>query len=253
MRAVAVKNLRAKLRHEPAIGSWVQLASPSVCEIMGSAGYDWIVIDMEHGEMGRESLGNMIRAIERTDCVPLVRVSEASRNNCRIAMDAGAAGIIVPDIRDEHQLRDVISWAAWPPAGNRGVGYCRANLFGKHFAEYRTESQQPFVVAQVEHYSGVDNLQEITMVAGLDGILIGPYDLSASLGVPGEFDSVEFRRYEENINRYLKNSKVPYGDHVVIPEKEELERRINKGQRFIAFGVDAVFLYKNCDNPVNDL
>ena len=103
-----------------------------------------------------------------------------------------AGGIIVPMIESAKQLESIRDFCRWPPAGNRGVGYSRANLFGKYFDEYRKEAQCPLLVSQIENISAVNNLDEILKVDGLDAIMIGPYDLSASMGITGEFDNENF-------------------------------------------------------------
>ena len=137
----------------------------------------------------------------------------------------------------------------WPPIGSRGVGFSRANLFGKNFDSYSEEAQSPLLIAQIEHINAVNNLDEILQVDGLDAIIVGPYDLSASMGITGEFDSQLFIDIMDNIMCLCKEHNVPCGDHVVQPDRKLLDSRIDQGYRFIAYGTDGVFIYKNCRNP----
>lgn len=179
--------LRAKLRAgQPSVGSWLQIPSPDVAELVASGGFDWVAIDTEHGAVSRHQLPDLMRAIELQGALPLVRVSHPDPRPCQQALDAGAGGVVVPRIEDAATLREIIAGCQWPPAGRRGVGFSRANLFGKHFEAHKEEARQPLIVAQVESKNAVDNIESLIAVKGVDAVMIGPYDLSASLGVSGE-------------------------------------------------------------------
>ena len=192
-RCKAIKSVREKLRGGVAsIGSWMQIPHPSIAEIMGHAGYDWVAVDMEHGSIGVHQLPDLFRALELGGTLPLVRIAQGHPKDCKEALDAGAAGVIVPMIESAAQLIAARDACRWPPAGIRGVGFSRANLFGKHFEAYREESQAPMLVAMIEHVNAVDSLRDILNVEGLDAVLIGPYDLSASMGLTAQFDHPEF-------------------------------------------------------------
>jgi len=130
----AIKRLREKLRTGGiSIGSWMQIPHPSIAEIMGQAGYDWVAVDMEHGSIGAHQLPDLFRALELGNTLPLARVARGHAKDCKQALDAGAGGIIVPMIESAEQLVEVRDACRWPPAGMRGIGFSRANLFGKHF------------------------------------------------------------------------------------------------------------------------
>ena len=152
-------------------------------------------------------------------------------------------------IENAEQLKMVRKACCWPPVGTRGVGFSRANLFGKNFESYKKEAQSPLLIAQIEHINAVNNLEEILQVDGLDAIIVGPYDLSASMGITGEFDSQEFIDIMENILSLCKKHNVPCGDHVVEPDQKLLKKRIDQGYRFIAYGTDGVFLFNSSINP----
>jgi 2-dehydro-3-deoxyglucarate aldolase len=220
----------------------MQIPHPSVAEIMGQAGYDWVAIDMEHGAVAVHQLPDLFRALELGNTLPLARVAHGQPKDCKQALDAGAGGIIVPMIESAAQLIAVRDACRWPPAGTRGVGFSRANLFGKHFETYAEEAQAPLLVAMFEHAAAVEDLPNILAVEGLDAILVGPYDLSASMGMTGAFDRPEFVAVIERILTACNSHCIPCGVHVVMPDAAILQMRIDQGYRFIAYSIDAVFL-----------
>lgn len=242
-RLTAIQAIRAKLRSGGhSIGSWMQIPHPSVAEIMGQAGYDWVAVDMEHGAVAVHQLPDLFRALELGNTLPLARIAHGQPKDCKQALDAGAGGIIVPMIESAEQLIAVRDACRWPPAGTRGVGFSRANLFGKHFEEYREEAQAPLLVAMIEHHRAVAALEAILDVEGLDAILIGPYDLSASMGLTAQFDHPDFCATMEKIRTLAVTKAIPAGVHVVAPSPEQLQQRLGEGYRFIAYSIDSVFL-----------
>jgi 2-dehydro-3-deoxyglucarate aldolase len=231
------------------IGSWMQIPHGSIAEIMGQAGYDWVAIDMEHGTISHSDLPDLFRALELGGTLPLVRLAEGHPKDCKQALDAGAGGIIVPMIESAEQLIRVRNECRWPPAGTRGVGFSRANLFGKNFEEYKEEAQKPLLVAMIEHFRAVDNMEDILQVEGLDAIMVGPYDLSASMGITGEFEQENFIEIMHYIQSICEKCRIRSGVHIVNPIKEMLNQRINEGYGFIAYSIDSVFLNLNVENP----
>lgn len=243
----AIRQLLATDR--PSIGSWMQIPHTSVAEIMGQAGYDWVAVDLEHGAIGIHQLPDLFRALELGGTLSLARLAQGQPKDCKQALDAGAGGVIVPMVESAAQLRQVRDACRWPPAGTRGVGFSRANLFGKHFDTYAEEAQAPLLVAMIEHIRAVDNLEETLQVEGLDAILIGPYDLSASMGVTAKFDMPAFTAAMDRVRTLSSQHRIPCGVHVVMPEPAALEQRIAEGYRFIAYSIDAVFLHSCAENP----
>ena len=247
----SLKKLRFKLRNnEPSIGSWMQIPSSSIAEILGNQNYDWIAVDLEHGSFSVESLPDIFRALELTNTIPLARLAECSKENCKSALDAGASGVIVPMIKNKEELKEVIKYSCWPPSGNRGVGFSRANLFGRNFYKYIEEANNPLIIAMIENVDAINNLEDILKVKGLDGILIGPYDLSASLGLTGDFKNKKFSKEIDFIIKKCKENSIPFGFHQVSPSKEELKRLIKKGCTFIPYSIDSVFLLESSINPL---
>ena len=250
MRLEKIKSIRNKLQHgQVSAGTWQQIPHASISEILGQSGYDWVVVDLEHGSISVEQLPNLFRAIELGDTLPLARIAEATAKDCKLALDAGAGGIIVPMIENAEQLVKIRNACCWPPSGTRGVGFSRSNLYGKHFDEYKAEAQLPLLIAQIEHINAVNNLAEILQVKGLDAIIVGPYDLSASMGLTAEFDNKKFISVINRIITLCKKYNIPCGDHIVHPDPDLLATRIEQGFRFIAYGTDGVFFYTSSISP----
>jgi 2-dehydro-3-deoxyglucarate aldolase len=249
-RLEAINNIRTKLMNGGcSIGSWIQIPHTSIAEIMGQAGYDWVSVDMEHGAVSLHQLPDLFRALELGDTLPLVRLAQGDPKDCKQALDAGAGGVIIPMLESAVQLEKMRDAIRWPPAGKRGVGFSRANLFGNNFYEYFEEAQQPLLVGMIEHINSIDNLDEILKVEGLDAVFIGPYDLSSSMGVPGKFESREFIDAMSTIKNKADSANIACGIHVVEPSIDELLQKIKAGYRFIAYSIDAVFLNKSVPSP----
>ena len=171
------------------IGSWLQFSQPAHAEILAKAGFDWLAVDLEHSVIDLREAEDLIRIIELCDVVPLVRMS--SNNPVQIAriMDAGAHGVIVPMINDKQEAKAAVDAVFYPPKGQRSVGLARAHGYGATFEEYRNWlPENGIVIVQIENNRGVENLREILSVEGVFGFIVGPYDLSSSLGVPGQLD-----------------------------------------------------------------
>ena len=246
-----ILKIRQKLQNgKYSVGSWIQIPNASVAEILGNSGYDWVAIDLEHGSISTSDLPDLNRAIELGGTLPLARVAIANSKDCKQALDAGAGGVIIPMIESSKQLEETIQFCCWPPVGKRGVGFSRANLFGKHFEEYKNESQQPLIIAMIENIAAVDDLENILKVKGLDAIFIGPYDLSASMGIVGMFQSNTFISTIKKIFDLCQLNKIACGIHIVEPDPNILKKRIHEGFQFLAYSIDSVFLTKSSQLPI---
>ncbi len=259
---MTIHDIRAQLAADKAtVGTWLQLPSPDVAELMARAGYDWVAVDMEHGSFGRTGLPDVFRGIECGGAVPFARLGEASKTQIKSALEAGAQGLIFPMIESREQLNRAIDLSTYPGQDfwrgegetapeYRGVGYNRANVFGKHFDGY-VEKTAPdiFLVAQIEHIRAVDRLDAILSHPRLDAIMVGPYDLSGSMGLTGQFDHPDFKRAMQRIAEACARNNARMGLHIVKPDPAELERQIAAGSRFIAYGIDSVFLWASAERP----
>ena len=228
----------------------MQIPNASVAEIMGQAGYDWVAVDLEHGHFSKQILPGIFRALEIGNTAPFARIAQCDQKDIKQALDAGARGLIIPMVENSSQLAQGIEWAFYPPTGSRGVGYSRANLFGKSFESHLAESfKNTVIVAQIEHIRAVEDLDGILQVEGLDAIMVGPYDLSGSMGLTGQFEDRRFLDIMEKISQKANSHNVPMGLHVVKPVLSDLERAVRKGYQFIAYGIDSVFLWNSAERP----
>lgn len=233
--------LKTKLNstNEVAIGTWLTMAHPAIAEIMCNADFDWVCLDMEHSSISIADVERLIRVIDLKGKAALVRLTNNDPNLAKRVMDVGAHGIIVPMVNSKKEAELAVKSIKYPPLGIRGVGLARAQSYGASFSEYHKWNQKhSTVIVQIEHIDAVNNLDEIFSVEGIDGYIIGPYDLSASMGIPGEFDNPKLIEAIKLVGEKAKEYGVPGGIHVVEPDVAAVKEKINEGFRFIAYSVD---------------
>ena len=238
------------------VGSWITIGNPTVAEILSNAGYDWLVIDLEHTTISLDQAGDLIRIIDLSGSVPLVRLTSNDENQIKRVMDAGAQGIVVPMVKSVEDAKYAVAATRYPPLGNRGVGLARAQGYGTSFQEYLSWQSNmddgPVVVVQIEHINAVANLKEMLDVEGVDAFIISPYDLSCSMGIPGEFDHPEFKQTIKNIIEIGQKADAVSGLHVVEPDIGKLNEAIKVGHKFIAYSVDIRMLDVAARKGVNE-
>jgi 2-keto-3-deoxy-L-rhamnonate aldolase RhmA len=229
------------------VGSWLTLAHPAVAEIMSKAGFDWLAVDLEHSVITIREAEELIRIIELSGANPLVRLSANDKVQIKRIMDAGAHGVIVPMVNSTADAEAAVEAVRYPPMGKRGVGLARAQGYGSSFDRYREWiNRESVVIVQVEHIEAVDNLEAILSVEGVDGFIVGPYDLSGSLGVPGQFDHPSMKKSMERIRIVGLSSGKAFGIHVIEPNVEELRQRLDEGYSFVAYSLDIRMLDHAC-------
>ncbi len=236
------------------IGSWVTLGHPAVAEIMASAGFDWLAVDLEHSTITIREAEELIRIIELKGISPLVRLSSNNAEQIKRVMDSGAHGVIVPMVNSPEEAKLAVSAVKYPPEGNRSIGLARAQGYGARFAEYfNWQKHNSLVVVQIEHIDAVSNLESILSVEGVDAYIVGPYDLSGSLGIPGNFSAPEFLEAMNQIRDVSRRLRVPGGVHIVEPDPLQLRRCIEEGNQFIAYGVDIRILDTVCRQGIENI
>jgi len=223
------------------LAAWQQLASPQVTIAMASMGFDWIVVDLEHSSITTQEAEAIFIAAERCNAKPFVRLPSADSYLARRLLDSGAVGVLVPVVESREAFDNFAQHCFFPPKGRRGLGLVRANGWGETLKGYFKDFK-PTLIAQIETKIGVQNIQSIISSEFLDGIMIGPYDLSASLGTPGEFLGSDFKDICLSVTQAARNHKKMVGYHQVGPNLEELKKRIEEGYDFIAYGTDIVAL-----------
>lgn len=236
--------LKQKLKNNQlTLGSWVTIGHQSVVEIMATAGFDWLTIDMEHSVIDLTMAQNLIGHIQAAGLKALVRVGKNEEVIIKRIMDAGADGIIVPMVNSREDAEQAVRYAKYPPTGRRGVGLARAQKYGTGFDSYKQWlSDEAVVIAQIENIEAVRNINDIISTDGIDGIMVGPYDLSGSMNVPGEYDRPEVKEALLAVETACKKAGFPLGFHVIQPDYEKLKEKIDLGYSFLAFSLDFFFL-----------
>lgn len=231
------------MEKKASIGSWITINNSSIAEIMADAEFDWLCIDLEHSTIDYSETQQLILAIQSKGLQAFVRVGENNTRIIKRVLDAGADGIIVPSVNSALEAQKAVDSVKYPPEGKRGVGLARAQSYGFEFESYRDiKSKEIILIVQIEHINAIKELDSIIQTKGVDGTFIGPYDLSGSMGKPGDWDAPEVQKaictYEETAKKYNKL----IGFHVTPPDYLLVEEKIEKGYNFIAFGFDAIFL-----------
>lgn len=193
--------LREKmLNKEQTIGSFLGMGGAGSAECMAHAGLDYCIIDTEHGPFDVETAMELIRASELNGMTPLVRVKDGNRNSILKMLDVGAKGLIIPFLNSVEEMKAVVSYGKYFPLGERGVAFGRGAGYG--YADHVQGSLEEYfeicnretlLIPQCERVGCLEHIEEITALEGIDGIFIGPFDLSASMGIPGQFERPEFK------------------------------------------------------------
>lgn len=227
----------------PTLGTWIQIGHPGVAEVLANVGFDWIAVDCEHTDITTSQLSDLLRAMKGHDVVPLVRVRENQTLAIRQSLDVGAMGVIVPLVDTAAQAAAAVAAAKFPPLGIRGFSFTRSNMYGANFQKYaETANEETIVIVMIESRLAVQNIGAILGTPGVDGALIGPYDLSGSFGVTGQTSHPEVLKACAAVSRACAEKGKAAGIHVVVPEEAEVQAALKQGFTFVALGMDDVFL-----------
>ena len=236
------------------LGSWLQIGDPEFTSMMIQSGFDFLVIDMEHGSISEGDLPALFQVFNGTDCIPMVRVANNDSIFIRRALDLGAKGIIVPGVKSKADVTKAENAIYYPPKGERGIGFSKANNYGMGFNEYfKSSNDDVLFVAQIEHEVAVKNINEIFSSDNIDSYIIGPYDLTGSMGIVGEFDNPNYLNNLDIIKKSAVKNGIRSGIHVVSPEVNQLKTAINEGYEFIAYSTDALLMYDRCKTDLNSV
>jgi 2-keto-3-deoxy-L-rhamnonate aldolase RhmA len=218
----------------------VTLPTAAIAEILADVGFDWLFIDGEHGPLETGEILSILQAVgDRVACI--VRVPGAEEAPIKKILDQGAEGIIVPQVSTVEQAASVVRYARYAPAGSRGVGLGRAHGYGTRFQEYLdTANERVAVIVQAEHARAVENIESLVRVDGIDAILLGPYDLAASLGKMGRIDDPAVTGAIEHVTKTCQAAGIPLGYFGL--SAAALRPYMNRGYTLITAGVDTLFL-----------
>lgn len=240
-----ISSLRQELATKPCIGTWMQTRSQDIAELITHTDFSWVALDLEHGNADTSLIPDISRIFAPTPKLFFCRTLNSSSIHIRRCLDLGADGVIVPNVKSYKEAKSIIDTCLYPPFGNRGVGFCRSNQYGLSIKDSLGDiSARPFVAVMCESVEFVREIAEITTLQYLDAIFIGPYDLSASLGCPGEFTNPDYINTLEYIKSSMSNCPIPLGIHVVQPDHSLLQLNISAGYRLLAFSIDTLLFLR---------
>ncbi|NQT02643.1 MAG: 2,4-dihydroxyhept-2-ene-1,7-dioic acid aldolase [Planctomycetes bacterium] len=247
--------LKKKLiNRELTIGSWVTIGNQAIIEILASAGFEWLTIDLEHTVIDLEMAQILIAFVQANNMAALVRVSKNEEVIIKRVLDAGANGVIIPMVCSFEDARQAVEFVKYPPIGKRGVGLNRAQKYGIGFDDYKEWLKNDVVIiAQIEHIKGVENIEEIITTDGIDGIIVGPYDLSGSMGYPGDYNRQDVKEALKVVEKACQKHQISLGYHVIEPDHVILKKRIDQGYNFVAFSTDFFFMGQKAREEMNHL
>jgi 4-hydroxy-2-oxoheptanedioate aldolase len=199
----------------------VTMPSPHIMQLLAAGGFDWLLIDREHGAIDAETMQSMINATKGTDTVPLVRVPEDELWLVKIALDAGALGIFFPLVKTATEAQEALSSTFYPPRGDRGFGpFYAPSRWNLSMTDYAVQADDAITrVIMIEHAEAVRNIDEILAVPGIDVAFIAPFDLSQSLGIAGQFDHPDFHAAVSRIKQAAARCRTPLGGLAPTPDR----------------------------------
>ena len=257
-----MKNLLKEkmLKGENVIGTFFQLGGSTAVECLGISGLDFFIIDTEHGPFDVESSMDFIRTAELQSITPFARIKDVSRPSVLKMLDIGAKGIIVPCVETVEQVKNLVEWSKYYPLGKRGFFTARPAGYGFYdFAKnidgyFKTCNEETLLIPQCETMSFLENIEEIVNINGVDGIFIGPYDLSIGMGKPAQFSDPEFLQAVSEVKKACKDAgKFSF---IYTGSNNEAKRYFDEGFDGVAVNFDAaIFInaYKTIINEIKGL
>jgi len=227
---------------KPAVGAMVVMPTAASVELLAALGFDWVLIDSEHGPIDIETVHHMVRATNGTSTAPIVRVTWNLDWLAKRALDVGAMGILMPFVNSKDEAVRAVRALKYPPEGDRGFGpLFAAPRWGMSLPEYmKAANNQVLAMVQIEHIDAVRQIDDILSVPGIDVAFIGPYDLSGSIGLLGQVGHPKVQEAIDTVLAAAKRARVPLGIFATTPE--EINKRIEQGFQVVLVGVDAMFL-----------
>lgn len=237
---------------ETAIGHWAGSGSPALVELAGHLPYDWILIDCEHGVGSYETLSDQLRALNGSEATSIVRVPTGQDASIfKRVLDAGVEGVLVPQIKTPDEVKAIVSACRYPPEGERGIAGGRAHKYGLDFADtLKRSNDEILVLVQIETQEALDDLESILAVPGLDGVLIGPADLSAALGVTLDLEADIFCQAVEKVLACAKDAGLPAGFYCSTPA--DARARLNQGFQFVNISNDMSLIARAMSNAFKE-
>jgi len=235
-------------KDKPLLGTLLTTDSTELAEALTLAGWGWFFIDLEHSAMQFSAAQRVIQAIAAR-AYTVIRVPDHTAGNIKKALDMGCDGIIVPLVNSATEASQIVSLSKYSPLGERSVGIGRAQGYGIKFQEYiQSANQHVAVIVQIEHREAIENLDTILQVKGIDGIFVGPYDLSASMGLMGQVSHPDVAAAIAKVRERCRSKEIPFGIYCATAEKAALE--IKEGCKLVAIGTDLSHAVKSASDTI---
>ena len=231
-----------------------EIRNPNLAYMLAQCGFDFFIIDNEHGSYSPETISNIIAAARGAGVLTIVRIPEIRRETILKPLDCGAAGLLIPQVNTAHQAKEIMMHAKYPPLGNRGVALSRAHsLYARPKADqYLVQANEAtFIAVQAESPEAIQNLESIATTPGIDAIFVGPADLSVSLGIPGQVTHPDEIQAINTVVEVCQKHGITPGIH--MSNLEMLSAWIEKGMRFVTFSSDVDMLARGATDSVIQL
>ena len=240
------KELKKKLNQQKAVfAGWTSIGHPQITEMIARSGVDFIGIDLEHSTISQEQAQRIIAACHADAVVCIPRVASHDPESIRRLLDSGADGILVPTVETPAEVDKLIEVMKYPPSGKRGYGVARAQGYGNEFKTYTSNwNQESILILQIESVTAVKNIEALLEFEEVDGVMIGPYDLSGSLGIPGQIDSELVEKESQKVVESCKRHHKACGIHIIDPSNESIRSALDNGYTFLALSSDVFMLQK---------
>ena len=227
---------------EAVLGTMITMPSPGLAQLLAAAGFDWLAFDMEHGPMTIESVHAMINATAASTCVPLVRLPATTPWLAKTALDAGALGLLFPMVETPEAAKEAVAAATYPPKGRRGFGPFHApERWGVSMLDYARDADAAMLkVLFIEHIDAIARIDEILAVDGIDVAFVAPFDLSQSLGKPGDFDDPDFAAALTRAEAAVLQSKAKLGG--LATTADQGRTMLERGYKFLMLGFDGLII-----------
>jgi 2-dehydro-3-deoxyglucarate aldolase len=241
-----IDNLKRKLRGRSIVfAAWTSLGHPSITEIFASIDVDFIGIDLEHSTISQEQAQRIIAAAHAGGVSCLPRVSSHNGEQIRRLLDSGADGVIVPQVSARSEVERIVEWCKYPPLGKRSYGIARAQGYGFDFDEYVTTwNERSTILIQIESTQGVEAVEDLLAHDAIDGAMIGPYDLSGSLGIPGRLSDPRVTAACGRVVEACRHQGKACGTQIVEPTDQSVREAFDSGFTFVVLASDVFVLWK---------
>lgn len=242
MRNILKNRLKSR---DQLFAGWTSLGHPQITDMLVRSDVDFVGIDIEHSTINQAQSQHIIAACHTGGIPCLPRIATHNQESIKRLLDSGADGVIVPTVETAEQVEKLIEWIKYPPKGKRGYGIACAQGYGHDFREYTsTWNESSILIIQIESVAAVDNIDTLLQFDEIDGVMVGPYDISGSLGIPGQINHEKVRQAGQHIVDACKKYNKACGTQDIDPSPESVKNAINSGYTFVVLASDVFILWK---------